>query len=130
MHSKSQQKQLGFTLIEVMVALVVFSFIGIAQQQVTATSVGQYIHIRQKLLASWVAENKMTEIKLSKAFPETREHKEELKFANEEWQIISKVTPAGDEPNMRKVDIEVYHIDSQSDEKDKKFVLNGYVGRD
>ena len=107
---------------------VVFSFIGIAQQQVTATSVGQYIHIRQKLLASWVAENKMTEIKLSKAFPETREHKEELKFANEEWQIVSKVKGTTDNPDLRVVDIEVHHIDTETNEKDRKFVLTGYMG--
>ena len=124
----SKKKQQGFTLIEVMVALVVFSFIGIVQQQVTATSVGQYIHVRHKLLASWIAENKMVEIKLSGAFPAVKEYKEDIKFANEEWQIISKVTGTTDNPDLRVVDIEVHHIDTETNEKDKKFVLTGYMG--
>jgi len=122
------RKQQGFTLIEVMVALVFFSFIGIVQQQVTATTVGQYVHVRHKLFASWIAENKMTEIKLSNAFPAIKEYKEDVQFANEEWQIVSKVKGAADNPDLRVVDIAVYHVDADSSEKDKKFVLTGYMG--
>ena len=128
MLSNSQKKHQGFTLIEVMVALVVFSFIGIVQQQVTATSVGQYIHVRHKLLASWIAENKMTEIKLITPFPAVKESKEDVKFANEEWQVISKVKGTTDNPDLRVVDIEVYHIDTETNENNKKFVLTGYMG--
>jgi len=124
----SLKKQTGFTLIEVMVALVVFSFIGIVQQQVTATSVGQYIHVRHKLFASWIAENKMVEIKLGNSFPAVKEYKEDIQFANEEWHIISKVKGTTENPDLRVVDIEVYHVDSESSDKDKKFVLTGYMG--
>lgn len=120
----------GFTLIEVMVALVVFSFIGIVQQQVTATSVGQYIHVRHKLFAAWIAENKMVEIKLSNSLPAAKEYKEDIQFANEEWQIISKVKLEGDDPDLRKVHIEVHHVEAESGEKDRKFVLTGYLGAD
>lgn len=124
----SQGKTRGFTLIEVMVALVFFSFIGIVQQQVTATTVGQYVHVRHKLFASWIAENKMTEIKLSNAFPAVNEYKENIQFANEEWQVISKVKGTTDNPDLRVVDIEVHHIDTETSEKNKKFVLTGYMG--
>jgi len=97
-------------------------------QQVTASTVSQYLSIRQKMFASWMAENKMAEIRLSKELPSAREHKEELDFANEEWQLISKVQKT-ENPDINKVEVEVFHIDSNSDEKRRKLVLTGFIGR-
>jgi len=118
----------GFTLLEVLIALIFFSLIGMVLQQVTASTVSQYLSIRQKMFASWMAENKMTEIRLSKELPSAREHKEELDFANEEWQLISKVQKT-ENPDINKVEVEVFHIDSNSDEKRRKLVLTGFIGR-
>jgi len=122
------QKLKGFTLLEVMVALVFFSLIGMVLQQVTASSVNQYMAVRHKMFASWIAENKMAEIRLSKSLPAAREHKEELNFANEEWQLISKVK-ATENPDINRVDIDVLHIDTETNERSKKLTLTGFVGR-
>jgi len=121
-------KSKGFTLLEVMVALVFFSLIGMVLQQVTASTVNQYQAVRHKMFASWIAENKMAEIRLSKSLPKAKEHKEEMDFANEAWQLISKVTTT-DNPDMNRVDIDILHIDASTNEKNKKLTLTGFVGR-
>jgi len=126
--SNSKSTQSGFTLLEVLIALVFFSLIGMVLQQVTASTVSQYLAVRQKMFASWMAENKMAELRLSKSLPGAREYKEELDFANEEWQLVSKVKKT-ENPDINKVEVEVYHIDSLSDEKRRKLVLSGFVGR-
>ena len=97
-------------------------------QQVTASTVSQYLSVRQKMFASWMAENKMAELRLSKELPSPREYKEELDYANEEWQLISKVEKT-ENPDINKVEVGVYYIDSISDEKRRKLVLTGFVGR-
>jgi len=124
----NKHKSQGFTILEVMVALVFFSLIGMVLQQVTASTVSQYMAVRHKMFASWIAENKMAEIRLSKSLPAAREHKEELSFANEEWQLISKVQTT-ESPDINKVDIDVLHIDAATNEKSKKLTLTGFVGR-
>jgi len=97
-------------------------------QQVTASTVSQYLSVRQKMFASWMAENKMAELRLSKDLPKAREYKEELDFANEEWQLISKVKKT-ENPDINKVEVEVFYVDSSSDEKRRKLVLTGFIGR-
>ncbi len=122
------QKIKGFTLLEVLVALVFFSLVGMVLQQVTASTVNQYQAVRHKMFSSWLAENKMAELHLSKSLPPAKEYKEDLEFANEEWQLVSKVK-ATENPDINKVDIEVYHINPSNNEKRKKLTLTGFVGR-
>lgn len=125
---KVYQSIKGFTLLEVMVALVFFSLIGMILQQVTASTVNQYLAVRYKMFSSWLAENKLTELQLSKSLPSAKEYKEDVEFANEEWQIISKVIKT-ENPDINKVDVEIYHIDASSNDKNKKLTLTGFIGR-
>ena len=80
------------------------------------------------MFSSWLAENKLTELQLSKTLPLPKEYKEDVEFANEEWQIISKVTKT-ENPDINKVNVEVYHIDASTNDKHKKLTLTGFVGR-
>lgn len=118
----------GFTLLEVLVALVFFSLIGMVLQQVTASTVNQYLTVRHKMFSSWLAENKMVELQLAKDLPAAKEHKEDVEFANEAWQVISKVQKT-ENPDINKVDVEIYHIDAVSNDKNKKLTLTGFLGR-
>lgn len=127
-HSKRVSKLKGFTLLEVLVALVFFSLIGMVLQQVTASTVSQYFAVRHKMFSSWLAENKLTELQLAKSLPPAKEQKEDVEFANEEWQIISKITKT-ENPDINKLDVEIYHIDSSTNDKNKKLTLTGFVGR-
>ena len=126
--SKAYKRIKGFTLLEVMVALVFFTLIGMVLQQVTASTVNQYLSVRHKMFSSWLAENKLTELQLSKSLPPPKESKEDVEFANEEWQVVSKITKT-ENPDINKVDVEIYHIDASSNDKNKKLTLTGFIGR-
>ena len=60
--------------------------------------------------------------------PSAREYKEDVDFANEQWQLISKVIKT-ENPDINKVEVEVFHTDTNTDEKRRKLVLTGFIGR-
>ena len=57
------QKQGGFTLIEVLVALIVVSFGIVSVIQVTSQHVSNISELEKRMLASWVASNHIAEIR-------------------------------------------------------------------
>lgn len=126
--SKRTQGDKGFTLLEVLVALIFFSLIGLVMQQVTAATVSNYQHVRLKLFASWIAENKMAEIRLSKNFPLPREHKEELVYGSHEWELVSRIKGTNN-PDINRVELDVFYVEPTGSEKTKTLTLTGFVGR-
>jgi len=96
----------GFTLLEVMVALVIIS-LALAG---VAGSMGQMIDtantMRDRTYASWIAQNKITEMRLSSALPEVGESGGEEEYANTTWAWSAEVSETGIE-NLMKVDVAV-----------------------
>ncbi len=118
----------GFTLLEVLVALIFFSLIGLVMQQVTAATVSSYQNVRLKLFASWVAENKMAELRLAKNFPAPKEHKEDVVFGSHEWERVSRIKTTNN-PDINRVELDVFYIEPTGSEKTKTLTLTGFVGR-
>ena len=102
----------GFTLIEVLVALsiVVVSFM--ALYGIVLQIVGSITLMQEKTIASWVAYNQVTEVRLAGQFPGENESEGVVEMGNISWnyevelrdtgsdsirQIIVKVAPE-DEP--------------------------------
>ena len=96
----------GFTLLEVMVALVIIS-LALAG---VAGSMGQMIDtantMRDRTYASWIAQNKITELRLSGVLPEVGESSGEEDYANTTWAWSAEVSETGIE-NLMKVDVSV-----------------------
>ena len=120
--------QKGFTLLEVLIALIFFALIGLVIQEVTASTVGQYQSVRLKMFATWIAENKMAELRLSENLPAAREFKEDIEFGGMDWQLVTKVSTT-DNPDIHRVEVESHHIGEQSGEKTKRVTLTGFVGK-
>lgn len=59
-----QASQQGFTLIEVLIALVIIGLVGMMLAQTSFQSVDQSDYLKRKLIASWVAENRMNDLHL------------------------------------------------------------------
>lgn len=125
--SACTRAQQGFTLLEVMMAMLVFVSVAMIQQEVTASTVSQYFNVRHKLVASWIAENKITELQLAQALPKAKELKEDIKFANDEWQVVSKTSDTANK-DIKKLDVDVYLLDPQNNELNKKFTLSSMLG--
>lgn len=98
----------GFTLIEVMVALVIIS-LALAG---VAGSMGQMIDtantMRDRTYASWIAQNKITELRLSGVIPEVGETSGEEDYANTTWAWSAEISETGIE-NLMKVDVSVFY---------------------
>jgi general secretion pathway protein I len=96
----------GFTLLEVMVALVIVS-LALAG---VATSMGQMIDtantMRDRTFASWIAQNKIAEMRLADAMPEVGESNGEVDYANMTWAWTAEVAETGVE-NLMRVEVTV-----------------------
>ena len=83
-------KQSGFTLLEVMIAVTVFALIAVSVSQATSVSVDNQIHLEQKLIACWIAENE-TILMRSEGWDKIKNDSKELEYANRKWLITKKV---------------------------------------
>ena len=113
----------GFTLLEVMVALVIIS-LALAG---VAGSMGQMIDtantMRDRTYASWIAQNKITEMRLSGALPDVGESSGEENYANTTWAWSAEVSETGIE-NLMKVDVSV----SYPGVEDPVRLVTGFIG--
>ena len=113
----------GFTLIEVMVALVIVSLSLIA---VTA-SMNQMIDaaetMRNRTYASWIAQNRITELRLAFATPDVGSSSGEVEYANTDWSWRAVVSETGVE-DLYRIDVSVSFAGSD----DSIRTVTGFVG--
>jgi general secretion pathway protein I len=100
----ARRRPTGFTLIEVMVALVIVS-LALAG---VAASMGQMIDTANTMRdrASWIAQNRIAEMRLAGVMPEVGESNGEVDYANTTWAWTAEVSETGVE-NLLKVDVTV-----------------------
>ncbi len=96
----------GFTLIEVLAALVIVALgmLGAITAVNQATGTGTYL--REKTLAHWIAMNVITERRLQQSPPELSESGDELEFAGQRWRWTMKVTQTAVD-SLRRMDVSV-----------------------
>ena len=96
----------GFTLIEVMVALVIVAFGMMAVHTMLNSYAAASVYTEQKTLASWIATNKLTELSIGPTWPPLGDSDEEVEFAGRQWRCEIEVaeTPV---PSLRRVDVSV-----------------------
>lgn len=102
----------GFTLIEVMLAMAVFSIAGIAILGTADTNARNLGYLESKIMASWVASNQLVEITLDDTWPPKNNKKGKVELAGLEWFWQQKVIKTTDK-DMRAIVLEV-----RLDEKD------------
>jgi len=113
----------GFTLIEVMVALAIVAF----SLTAIAASMGQMIDtanaMRERTYASWIAQNKIAEMRLANVIPEVAATSGELDYAGTEWTWRAVVSETGVE-NLFRVDVTVSYAGSP----DGIRTVSGFIG--
>ena len=102
---RSKQKK-GFTLIEVLVAMVILSLSLLAAIKVASGVTRSAIDLQEITIAQWVAMNKIVELRLAKALPKTGRTNGQDEMAGRDWRwdIIVNETPY---PKLREVYVEV-----------------------
>lgn len=96
----------GFTLIEVMVALVIVALGLLAATSQINQSVTAATLLKEKTFATWVAANYLTEQRVVGAWPSEGRQEEEREFAGLEWKLTVRVRDAELE-NLREIEIDV-----------------------
>jgi general secretion pathway protein I len=97
----------GFTLLEVMVAMVILAFGMMAVHKMLNDYVHTSVEIESRALASWIATNKLTEIAVGPTWPSIDEYEEDVEFANRQWRCEIKVSET-EVTNLRRVDVAVF----------------------
>ena len=118
----------GFTLIEVMVALTIFAFCAVSMHYVLSQSVDNFGKMERKVLGSWIAENRLTELRLAQQLPPVGEDKQEVQFAGKEWNLVTVVRNA-DDPQMRRIEVSVYEREPNRLDGNFAITLFGFAGQ-
>jgi len=100
----------GFTLIEVLAALVIVALgmLGVIQAVTQTARNGAYL--REKTLAHWIAMNVITERRLLPSPPDVTETSDDVDFAGQRWRWTMKVTQTEVE-SLRRMDVSVRYAD-------------------
>ena len=113
----------GFTLIEIIIALVVISVALGAVISTTGNSVKHAVHIKDKTIALWVAQNVIADISIKKTWLPTGVKKYDEIMAGRQWFIKNNVIQTPDK-NMRKMDVSIF---TDQKTQNKILTLTAYI---
>lgn len=96
----------GFTLVEVLVALVIFGVIAASVLKTLQDSVRQQAALEERLTANLVAQQALEEIRLRTDFPPLGKKTEQVLLSEREWEVSAEVKSTS-EPRMRQIIVQV-----------------------
>ncbi|MAD44022.1 MAG: type II secretion system protein GspI [Oceanospirillaceae bacterium] len=114
----------GFTLIEVMIAVTVFVAVATTISQTTSQSVSTQLALENTTLASFVAENRLVDIRLA-GLPDEGENTDQAELAGRDWRVHTKVEKTSF-PDTVRVTVSVGDID---DKENYNYSLTTIMGK-
>jgi len=107
-------KNKGFTLIEVLVAMVILSLSLLAAIKVASAVTRSAIDLQDITIAQWVAMNKVVELRLAKKLPKTGRSDGKDEMAGRDWRWDIEVKETG-YPKLREVHVSIRLANEDSD---------------
>ena len=100
------QTSAGFTLLEVMIALVIVGLTLLAMAGKMGSMLNAANTMRNYTYASWIAHNKIAEMRLANVVPEVSSSSGEVRYAGVDWAWQAVVSETGVE-NLYRVDVSI-----------------------
>jgi len=113
----------AFTLVEVMVALAIIALSLTAVAAKMSRMIDTSNSMRERTYASWIAQNKIAEMRLANVLPEVSATSGEVDYAHTTWRWRAVVSESGIE-NLFRVDVEI--SDASGDAVIRK--VTGFIG--
>jgi general secretion pathway protein I len=101
------RRKSGFTLLEVMIALLVITLGMGAVIVTTGESAWKSSHLRESTIASWVAYNEIALYRAKRTWGTVTRRSGEAEMANVEWKWEMELSET-DDPLLRRMDVEVF----------------------
>jgi general secretion pathway protein I len=114
----------GFTLLEVLVALLVLALSLTALVRLSALEARALADLRERTLAHWVAANVLEETRLAEAWPATGRRSGSARMGGRDWHWELAVQNT-EEPAIRRLDISVRLAEGEG----AGATLAGFVGQ-
>lgn len=97
----------GFTLLEVLIALVVLALALVALSRTAANQVNSFGALRERTFAGWLAQDVLTQSRLANRFPAPGKTDGRRRFANRDWRYELEIEST-DVATIRRLDVRVF----------------------
>lgn len=118
----------GFTLLEVLVALLLLSLALAALVRLAGLDARASAQLRDGTMAQWVAANVLAETRLRTPLPALGSSNGEATLGGRRWRW-TLVVNATDEPGIRRLDVDVVALDAGPDSEGVAAHLTGFASR-
>jgi general secretion pathway protein I len=121
----ARQFAAGFTLIEVLVALIVVGLGMLAVIQTVSQTANNTSYIRDKTIAHWIAMNQLTQVRLLPTAPPVDKSSDEVEMAGRKWRWTMEVKQTPVE-SIRRIEVNVRP--SEAPDKSSMAFITGFYG--
>ena len=109
-------EQLGFTLVEILVALAIVA-IALGASITALGGAGAALHrVEEKRFAAWAAQNHLYGLRIRRAWPQRGVTNLEVELGGRRWRLDEKIF-ATSEPNMLRMDVTVRAMESDGNRR-------------
>jgi len=122
----------GFTLIEMLVALVILAVASVALYGRSGQAVSTLYSLEQRTMANWIAQDHLTRLRLNQRFSEdpltTGRESEDLFTVGRLWTIDVEVTDT-DVETMWRVEVDVSVVSEEAGKGEPIVTATGFLGQ-
>jgi general secretion pathway protein I len=127
MHASNSSRTAGFTLLEVLAALVIVSLGMLAVIEAIGQTASNSTRMRDRTIAHWVAMNRLTAARLEPRAPKIDKTSDEVEMAGRRWRWTMEVseTPV---KTMFRIDVRVAEAEAEADDDRSLAQVTGFYG--
>ncbi len=130
--TRMRMNSIGFTLIEILIALFIFAVVSKTLITSATQSVSQTGLVQDKTIAHWIALNELSQIRsnirLEDDYPQTGTTQTEVNMLNSDWLVEVEVS-ATENDNVRRISVDVFRDELDRDEEYSMITLTSFVGK-